>query len=115
MGDIHERLAQLLGEEFSPHLSEEPALYHDGLAAKLKNGTTLSVIYPLAGEYLFKWETAEGIFRIDTAPCHPGLGKGMSHLHEGDKAAQADRITDPAAPPEENLRRVMGHLLAQQG
>ena len=108
---IHERLVKVIGEEFGPFILEGPEIFYDGVKVKLKNGFTLTVIYPRDREYLFSWCAGDRKERIDTAPVHNGLKTFPNHYHTSRGEVKEDPLTAPSRPPEENLRQVMRALL----
>lgn len=113
MPTIHSRLNDLLEGELSGCLSEPPQFPYDGLKAKLKDGTELSLIYPDELLYIFKWEKEGVAYSIDTAPVHKGLGTSPNHFHNGDGEPIADPVTDTKRSPEENLKAVIKFILGE--
>lgn len=115
MESIHQALARVLEEEFSDALTASPEAFCDGVRATLEGGVALEVRYPSAGEYSFAWATGGKTTRIDTAPVHGGLDTSPNHVHTPGGDVASDRVTDPAASPENNLRGVVDFILKGRG
>lgn len=111
---IHERLVELLNEEFGSCLAEEPKFFYDGVEVRLKNGLKLTFVYPREKEYAFSWSYGKETERIDTAPIHKGLKTYPNHYHTAKGETKEDPLTDPGKSPEENLKKVMDALLKRK-
>jgi hypothetical protein len=106
------RLAQVARDEFADILSEPPKLMGARLRLSLRDGSFLDVRYPTDEEYSFHWQVKEKVYRINTAPYHPGP-TFPRHLHFGDERIVPDQVTSLTAAPEENMRRVLDWVRKQ--
>jgi len=109
------RLARVAREEFSNMLSEQPRLIGTRLRLSLTDGSFVDVRYPTDDEYSFHWEVGGQVYRINTAPHHPGP-TFPRHVHLGsEERIVPDEITSLGVTPEENLRRVLDWVRKQLG
>lgn len=108
---LHPDIAEAIGRDFADRLARPPALHQDAVAFALNNGVELTVRYLGPAAYSLRWQHAGRDCGIDTAPLHHGLASFPNHLHDAGGAVRADPLTDPAAPPPDNVARVVRALL----
>ncbi len=107
------RLARVAREEFDDILSDPPKLVGTRLRLSLKDGSFIDARYPTDDEYSFHWEAKDRVYRVNTAPHHPGPTHPR-HIHLGsEENILPDDITSLNVPPEENLRRVLDWVRRQ--
>lgn len=109
---LHLDLAARIDDTFGAHLETPVEVKLDALIARLDNGVILEARIAAADAYAIAWIWGEAELRIDTAPLHRELGSFPNHLHAADGSLQRDPLTRCGAEPWDNLRAVIGAILA---
>ncbi len=83
-------------------------VHDDRLRLYLQREAILEVRYPVENKYSFHLRINDEIYRIDTAPHHPGIPSYPRHIHfKREEVVVEDRITSFGNTPAENFRKVM--------
>jgi hypothetical protein len=113
--DLHLALKEQIEARFQDRLENDVLLTQDALLATFEGGLAVELRYANPDEYSVAWTWGEALFRIDTAPVHPGLATFPNHFHPGDGTAVADHLTVPGRAPWDNIRGVLEALLEGGG
>lgn len=108
---LHLELESLIQSAFGDDLGTPVELKQDALLVRLRNGVALDVRYAAPAAYSLRWSYGDAESAIDTAPLHRDLATFPNHLHDADGRVLADPITQPGAPPLENIQKLIRALL----